>query len=251
MIWTFADSENKATDDINLAQYKLTGKFYDDINGVCKLMGIQVHPALRPVLWEKQKLRQFNEEAEDGKEPEEKPISIIKFDKHRIDKNSLKALFHILPNSTVKTLKFCNNGISPSQFDSLLAHLASTPTIQTVFFDWNPLYKEDFRKLPAGDSPFYERPKEEPSRFAKFVGAESKIKILFLRGNQITDEDVTQICTGLKDNHTLKVLDVSYNKLTKASVEAFVELLEVNKSLEFIGLAKNGFSIDDLKPLLD
>jgi hypothetical protein len=193
MIWTFGDSEAKNTDDVNLGQYKLTGKFHDDAAAICKLMDIQIHPALRPVLWEKQKVIEFKDEDEEDKESEEKPLSIIKFDKHRIDKNTIKALFHILPSSSVKTLKFCNNGISPLQFDVLIERLNATSTIQTVFFDWNPLYKEDFRKLPKDEEVFHQRGEEEPSYFARFTAPDSKLKILFLRGDGIIDEDVKQI----------------------------------------------------------
>jgi hypothetical protein len=85
MIWTFAENEAKNTDDVNLNQYKLTGKFYDDVEAICKLMGIKVHPALRPVLWQKQKLQEFRDE-DDAKEAEDKAVTTVRFDKHRLDK---------------------------------------------------------------------------------------------------------------------------------------------------------------------
>lgn len=102
MIWTYSDCNGKNTDDVNLAQYKLTGKFYADCEALCKLMNIKVHPALRPVLWEKEKPLFEQEDAK----VEEKEVEVVKFDKHRIDKNSMKVLFHCLPVSQVKTLKF-------------------------------------------------------------------------------------------------------------------------------------------------
>ena len=126
-----------------------------------------------------------------------------------------------------------------------------TPCIQSVFFDWNPLYKEDFRNLPKGEDPLYHRAEGEICKFARFTAPESKIKILFLRGNNLDDTDIKQICQNLKENHNLKVLDVSYNNITKESIETFRDLTELNKTLEFIGLAKNNLSMDDLKPFLD
>ena len=133
----------------------------------------------------------------------------------------------------------------------MIENLNQTPTIQTVFFDWNPLYKEDFRSLSEEEDIFYQREGDEPSRFSQFVSPESKIKILFLRGNSLNDDDVKQITDGLKENHTLKVLDISYNKITGQSIEYFKELTELNKTLEFIGLAKNNLSIEDLQGFLD
>lgn len=174
MIWTFAENNSKNTDDVNLGQYKPTGKFYEDTEAVSKLMGIHLHPGLRPVLWEKEKPMEFHDE-EDGKEPEEKPVTTVKFDKHRLDKNSMKVLFHVLPSSTVKTLKFMNNGITPSQFDSLVDYLNQTPVIQTVFFDWNPLYKEDYKKLEKDEDVLYHREGEEASKIARFVAPDSKV----------------------------------------------------------------------------
>lgn len=127
----------------------------------------------------------------------------------------------------------------------------NVPNIQTVFFDWNPLYKENFRTLPKGEDPIYTRADDEPSRFVKFVNHDSKIKILFLRGNQLKDSDVKQMCDALKENHLLKVIDISYNNITSKSVTYFKELTDLNKSLEFIGLAKNNLTIEDVQPLLD
>lgn len=50
-IWTFKDNENVETDSIDLSKiYKPTGKFYDDVETLCKLYNIRVHPALKPVV---------------------------------------------------------------------------------------------------------------------------------------------------------------------------------------------------------
>ena len=77
----------------------------------------------------------------------------------------------------------------------------------------------------------------------------SKLQVLFLRANNITDDDVKQICAVLKPdpanpsafNKPLKVLDLSYNQpLTKDAVAHISDMLEVNRSLEYVGLAKCG-----------
>lgn len=49
-IWTFKDNEYAETDGIDLKTYKPTGKFYDDVETLCRMFNIKVHPALRPVV---------------------------------------------------------------------------------------------------------------------------------------------------------------------------------------------------------
>jgi len=48
-IWTFKDNEATETETIDLKPYKATGKFYDDVETLCKMFNIKVHPALKPV----------------------------------------------------------------------------------------------------------------------------------------------------------------------------------------------------------
>ena len=50
-IWTFKESEQAETDNVDLKQFKPTGKFYDDVETLCKLFSIRVHPALKPTIY--------------------------------------------------------------------------------------------------------------------------------------------------------------------------------------------------------
>ena len=48
-IWTFSENDQAETvDSPELKAFKPTGKFYEDIENVSKIMGIKVHPALKP-----------------------------------------------------------------------------------------------------------------------------------------------------------------------------------------------------------
>lgn len=51
-------------------------------------------------------------------------------------------------------------------------------------------------------------------------------------------------------NRNLKVLDLSYNKFTGEAVREMANVFEINRSLEFVGLAKNNLKTDDVMPLL-
>ena len=57
--------------------------------------------------------------------------------------------------------------------------------------------------------------------------------------------------TNLPMNRNLKVLDISYNNFSSAVVQEFSSVFEQNRSLEFLGLAKNKLTTEDVMPLLD
>ncbi len=84
------------------------------------------------------------------------------------------------------------------------------------------------------------------------------MQVLFLRANNLNDDDVKQICHVLKPDPAnpqfakpLKVLDLSYNPLTGESVTAVAELLETNRALEYVGLSKCKFETHDITKLFD
>ena len=47
------------------------------------------------------------------------------------------------------------------------------------------------------------------------------------------------------------MLDISSNRITPKSIEALCGLLDKNKTIEFIGIAKNDLKFEDISPLLD
>lgn len=51
-------------------------------------------------------------------------------------------------------------------------------------------------------------------------------------------------------NRNLKVLDISYNKFSGEAVRELASVFEINRSLEFVGLAKNNLTSEDVMPLL-
>lgn len=52
-------------------------------------------------------------------------------------------------------------------------------------------------------------------------------------------------------NRTLKVLDISYNPLTERSMRAIADMMETNRTLEYIGLAKNKIENEHIIPILN
>ncbi len=96
---------------MDLKAFKPQGKFYEDADTICKLFNIKTHPALRAPAHPE------NEE--------QKEVTTVNFNKHRIDKNSMKVLFYTLPASpNVHTLKFTNNGLTQRQMSLLTDYMA-------------------------------------------------------------------------------------------------------------------------------
>ena len=134
-----------------------------------------------------------------------------------------------------------------------------------LFLDWNPVYEEDFRagdSVPPGTNKLYqmkpavEEEPEEISLFAKLISEAKKLQVIFMRASGLGDKDLQQICmalkpdTGLAMNRNLKVLDLSYNNFSGTAVQEFVQVFEQNRTLEFLGLAKNRLVTEDVLPLL-
>jgi len=74
------------------------GKFFEDADTLCKTYHLKTHPALRnPNL----------NQAEGAASDEVKEVSQISFNKHRVDRNSMRVLFFSLPASpNIQTLKY-------------------------------------------------------------------------------------------------------------------------------------------------
>jgi len=83
--------------------------------------------------------------------------------KYRLDKNTLRATFLCLPPAqTILTLKLSNNGLTISQFNTLIHYLGedSCP-ITNLFLDWNPIYTDEFQSgdlVPVGTNNYYQTP---------------------------------------------------------------------------------------------
>ena len=98
---------------------------------------------------------------------------------------------------------------------------------------------------------------EEISLFAKLISEGKKLQVVFLRASGLKDKDLQHMMLALKPdtnlpmNRNLKVLDISYNNFSSSVVQEFSSVFEQNRSLEFLGLAKNKLTTEDVLPLLD
>jgi Ran GTPase-activating protein (RanGAP) involved in mRNA processing and transport len=52
-------------------------------------------------------------------------------------------------------------------------------------------------------------------------------------------------------NKNLKVLDISYNPITGRAFKAIADMMETNRTLEYLGLGKNHMENEHLIPILN
>lgn len=100
-IWTFPDNESVETDKVDMKPFKPTARFFDDVITLTKMFNIKIHPALRESTYV-----QKQDENEQQHEEAIRDITALTFNKHRLDRNSLRTMFICLPPAqNIQTLK--------------------------------------------------------------------------------------------------------------------------------------------------
>lgn len=68
-----------------------------------------------------------------------------------------------------------------------------------MFFDWNPIYENDYITSPlVVNKPYQKKSEEEINPFAKLLKQNNKLQVLFLRADNLQDSDIKDICHVLK-----------------------------------------------------
>ena len=74
---------------------------------------------------------------------------------------------------------------------------------------------------------------------------------MFIRANKLSDKDLRDIIEVMKNNITIKVLDLSSNQtLSPSSVIQIGQILDSNRTCEYVGLAKLGLKNEHVTPLI-
>lgn len=84
------------------------------------------------------------------------------------------------------------------------------------------------------------------------IDSTKKLQVLFLRASGLTDVDMKHICASLKNNSTIKVLDISSNPNLEGDYIAQIQdAMTANRSLEYLGLSKLNLTTEMVTPLFD
>ena len=234
--WSYEICQNAEIKQEHLDGYKQKGRFYDDAVYYYELMQITPHHCMKPIL---------------GKESVEP--NVISFLNVLIDINTIKILFALLPNSKIVTLKFCSNNFEYKNLEELVnSIMTKNNNVYNLIFEWNYLIKNDERLLSITEDYLSDDDNNiihQSKMLISKLSTHDKLDSLCLRGNFLGDEAGKIIFDNLKNNHTLRILNLYKNNFTTQCIQKFCTMLEFNKKLEEINLGNNYFIDEDLELL--
>ena len=114
--WAYEPSQSFEIKQEIFDNYKIKGRFFDDVLFFYDQMGIAPHPGLRAP---------SNREAFD--------VNSVNLINNKVDINTIKILLHLLPYTKIISLKLCSNKIASSDRNSFLIVLNETTGIISVY----------------------------------------------------------------------------------------------------------------------
>ena len=219
-----------------LSSGKQRGKFYEDALFFYEMMGTGPHPSIKHL------------------QGNTNPTS-VNFNNVLIDINTIKILFHLLPNTKITTLKFCNNNFNLKSLECLVKCLIEKENnINNISYEWNSdVIIDDIKysykdiKIIEDEKLLQDMKKTQNLLVNLITHTPSKLEILCLRGNCLGDEIAIKIFEGLKNEENyIRVLNLFKNNLTDESIKTFSEMILVNKNLEEINFGNNSLTDEAL-----
>ncbi|KAK7111802.1 leucine-rich repeat-containing protein 45-like [Littorina saxatilis] len=158
----------------------------------------------------------------------------LRFADCMLSEDALKNLAQGLAyNSYCKKLDLKGNNIRGAGVEALGKMVRHNKGITSICLEWNGLGMLE-------------------NSFAAFcdgLAANSALRALDLRNNQINHEGAEEISTALKRNITLRALDLRWNNVGLLGGRAFIEMLKANKVLSRLELAGNNVPTDIAKAI--
>ena len=180
----------------------------------------------------------------------------------RIDQNTLKILFFILPKLPIISFKASHNNMTLKNFELLTKLILNKPNnIYSFNFEWNEflINEENNNQKMIFNEMNFDELKESETRFVDSLislvkqpeGKEIyKLEALSFRGCYLGDKLVNKLLYFLKDNQFLLVLNLYKNLISNECLENLSEMFLHNRKLQEINLGGNfldDYSIKKLK----
>ena len=240
--WAYEPCQAFELKDELFENYKMKGKFYEDVQFFYDIIGTAPHPCF--------KIKQYKLDPQ--KEPAE--LNSLEVINSKIDINTLKILFYMLPNTKIYNMKFISNDWDINNFEYLITSILEKPNnIYYLSYEWNDKLNINGENISInseeGKKDYVDYFNKEKNLMYKLI-KNSKLEGLCLRGDLLGDEAAIHIFEILEKNNTIKTLSLYNNNLTPKCFPAFCHMLLFNRKLEDINFGKNFFDdgcIDKLK----
>ena len=231
--WAYDPCQSFELKDEIFENYKMKGKYNEDIQYFYDIIGTAPHPCF--------KLKPKN--AEPPKEPVE--LQSLEVINSKIDINTLKIIFYILPTTKIYNMKFISNYWDINNFEYFINALLEKPNnIYYLSYEWNDKLSINGENISInseeGKTHYIDYFNKEKNLIYKLM-KNSKLEGLCLRGNLLGDEAAIHIFEILEKNNTIKIFSLYNNNLTSKCFPAFCHMLLFNRKLEDINLGKNFF----------
>ena len=240
--WAYEPCQAFDLKDDLFENYKMKGKFNEDVQYFYDLIGTAPHPCF--------KLKQYKQD------PQKEPVELQSLEviNSKIDINTLKIIFYMLPNTKIYNMKLVSNDWDINNFEYLINSLLEKPNnIYYLSYEWNDKLSINGENISInseeGKQDYADYFNKEKNLIYKLI-KNSKLEGLCLRGDLLGDEAAIQIFEIMKKNNTIKTFSLYNNNLTSKCFPAFCQMLLFNRKLEDINLGKNFFDdecIDKLK----
>ena len=241
--WAFEPCQAYDLKQETFDNYKMKGKFQDDVQYFYDLIGIAPHPCFKI----KSK----------SNEPANPPVELtsIEIINSKVDINTLKILFFMLPYSKIFNMKLISNDWDINNLEYFINSLLEKQNnILYLSFEWNDKLNINGTlvsiKSELENTDYVEMFKREKKLLCKLFQI-SKLEGICLRGDFIGDETAIQMFVLLEKNTTIKSLSLFYNYLTPKCFPSFCNMLLYNRKLEEINFGKNSFNDECLEKLKD
>ena len=253
--WNYNHCNEIEVDPKALSGIKFKGKLYEELQNLyTTFLNSAVHPCLIKIIQEideEENDENKNKEEEEEDDNNNKNIKELIFNAIRIDQNTIKFMFMILPKSTIVSLKISNNNLTLNNFNLLIDNLINKPNnIYCFKFEWNDflINEENNNQKMIFNEMNLSQPISSEINFMKHLKLlfspeikENKLECISFRGCFLGNQLMNELLPLLKENQTLLVLNLYKNNLSNEIITNLGDMFLFNRKLKEINLGGNYF----------
>jgi hypothetical protein len=253
--WNYNHCNEIEVDPKALSGIKFKGKLYEELQNLyTTFLNSAVHPCLIKIIQEideEENDENKNKEEEEEDDNNNKNIKELIFNAIRIDQNTIKFMFMILPKTTIVSLKISNNNLTLNNFNLLIDNLINKPNnIYCFKFEWNDflINEENNNQKMIFNEMDLSQPIQSEINFMKHLKLlfspeikENKLESISFRGCFLGNQLMNELLPLIKDNQNLLILNLYKNNLSNEILPSLSNMFLFNRKLKEINLGGNFF----------